>query len=169
MACGETPLALPACETLQLLGRELGAYSGVADEEFVGHSSVGCGSETGGVMFENGFSVRGGFADADGAGDKVLVDFLREIFLDFFNYLTGKICPAIVHGHDDAFEFEARVCAGASDFIEDADDFSKSFEAEPFALEGDEDLVRCGEGSGHEDTKRGWGIEDTVFEKIVWF
>ncbi len=119
-------------------------------------------------MLENGFPVRWSFADADGSRDDLLVDFLWEIFCDLFDNLTAQQGAAVIHRHDDAFEGEVWIGAGAANFIEDADDFRETFKAEPFALEWDENLIGGSERGSHEHAE-GWrGVENTVFEKIVW-
>ncbi len=49
------------------------------------------------------------------------------------------------------------------------DDFRESLEAEPFALERDEDLIGRGERGGHEHAERGRGVEDAELEEVVGF
>ncbi len=111
--------------------------------------------------------MRGSFADADRSWDDLLVDFVGEIFGDFFDNLAAEQGAAVIHGHDDTLEGEVGVCTGAADFIEDGDDFRQTFESEPFTLEWDENLIGGSERGSHEDAERWRGIEDAVFEKVV--
>lgn len=118
-------------------------------------------------MLENGFSVRRCFADPDRSRDDLLVNLFGEIFGDLFDNLTAEQGAAVIHRHDDAFESEIGIGAGAADFIEDGDDFRQTFQAEPFALEWNENFIGSSECGGHEDAERWRGIEDAVFKKIV--
>ena len=51
----------------------------MADEELIGEFAVCSGSEAVGVVLEDRFAMGGSFADADRAGDDVLIDFVGEI------------------------------------------------------------------------------------------
>lgn len=139
----------------------------MADEELIRQLRVGGGSETLWIVLEDGFSVAGSLADADGAWDEGLVDLIRKIIHDFLDNLAGKKRAPVIHRHDDAFEGEAGIGSGIANLIKDPDDFRKAFEAEPLALERDKDFIGGGESGGHQDTKGRWSVENAEFEQIV--
>ena len=60
-----------------------------------------------------------------------------------------------------------RVGIGLADLIDHMDDFGEAFEAEPFALERDEDFIGSGEGGCHEHAERGWRVENAELEEVV--
>ena len=82
--------------------------------------------------------------------------------------VNGKVGAAVVHGHDDAFDLHFWVSAAEADLFLDVNDFGQAFEAEPLALEWDEELVCGGESGGHEHAE-GWRAvhEDEVVSGFV--
>ena len=61
-----------------------------------------------------------------------------------------------------------RVGIGLADLVDHMNDFGEAFEAEPLALEWDEDFIGSGEGGCHEHAKRRWCVEDAELEEVVW-
>ena len=75
--------------------------------------------------------------------------------------MTGA---AVVHGHEDALDGDAGVDAAGDDLVVDVDDAGEPFEAEVFALNGDEEPVGGGEGGRHEDAEGGRAVDDDEVE-----
>ena len=146
-----------------------GGKGTMAREEFIGQGEICLRAGTAGIVLEDRATVAGRFADADGTRDHRAVDLFREVIADFLDDLAVEIGAGVIHGHDDALQPDVRVGAGFADLPDDMDDFGQPFEAEPLALERDEDLVGGGEGGSHDHTERGRGVEDAVFEEVVGF
>ena len=147
--------------------RESRADGRVADQKFVRDRTVGLGSNASHVVLEDGFPVTRRFSDPNCAGNDRLIHLFGEELGDFFDHLAGKEGPAIIHRHQNALEADIRVGVGVPDLVDHMDNLRKSFEAEPFALERDEDFICRSQCRGHQHAE-GWrGVQDAVFEEVV--
>lgn len=141
----------------------------LALEEFSGEGSVSESAGAGGVVFEDGEGVTWSFAEADGAGDSDVEDCWSEEGADVADNGGIEVCAGIEHGHEEAAELEGGVGAGVTDLGGDLEEEAEAFEGVVFALDGDEELVGCGEGIGHKDAEGGGAIEENVVEVGVGF
>lgn len=137
---------------------------GVSGEEFGGECLVGDGAATVGIVFDDGLAEAGGFAEADAAWDEGIINDVVEDLAHVVDDLLGEVHAGIEHGHDDAFDFEIGVGAAFADLRDDLDDFGEAFESEVFALDGDEQFIRCGESAGHQHAEGGGAVEQHVIE-----
>ncbi len=140
-----------------------------AFEEFLGELLVGNGTCSTPVVFEDGQAVAGSLSNPDGSGDDCLVELLGEVVLNFFYNLLREIGPAIIHRHEDAFEYRRRANSCFPDMFDDVDNFGESFEAKPFTLQWDDDFVGSSEGRSHKDTEGRRGIEDDIIIVVCFF
>ena len=135
-------------------------------EKLGGECFVGGGAEAGGLVFEDGLAVAGGFGEADAARDDGFEDDFAEVGLDFGDDLRGEVI-AHEHGHEHAADGEVGIRAAVADLLDDLGDFAEAFEGEIFALERNEEFVGGGEGVRHQDAERGRAIEEDEIERGV--
>lgn len=124
-------------------------------KELLCQGPIGGGSESIGLVFEDGFAVAGRFSQANRARHDGSEDIFGEMLLNFADNLLGEVV-AHIHCHENATDFEIWIAAKFINLGHNAVDFRKAFQREIFALNGDEQFVRSREGIGHEDAK-GWG------------
>jgi len=59
-----------------------------------------------GIVGQDGFAETGGFREPDAARDDGGEDLVLEEFAKIAGYLAGQVGALVVHGEQDAFNFE---------------------------------------------------------------
>lgn len=98
-----------------------------------------------------------------------MINHIGEDGSHVIDHLLGEVHAGVEHGHDDALNGEVGVGTAFADLGDDLNDFGEAFESEIFALDGDEQFVRRGEGSGHEHSERRGAVENGVVEMAAGF
>jgi hypothetical protein len=78
----------------------------------------------------------------------------------------GKVGSRVGHRHHDALEHDFRIGSALFDLVVDSDDLGEAFEAEIFALEGHDELIRSGQGRGHQHAERGRAVEKEIIRHL---
>lgn len=141
-----------------------GGGPAAAGDEFICQSPIGYRTTAGRLVFDDAFAKAGSLAQADRAWNDGLIDRLGEVIAHVVDNLVGEIGPAVVHGHDDAFEEQVRIRSAVADLLGDADDIGETFEAIVLALDGYNQLVRGCQRASHENTQ-GWRrVENSIIK-----
>ena len=89
------------------------------------------------IVHNDGFTEGGSFSQFGIPVDDGIEDGLFEVLFYFVYYLVAESEAAIVHCHEDAFDFEVGIESALNDF-DGIEKFTQSFEGEEFALYGND-------------------------------
>ena len=151
------------------LPRALRGCSGLLmDKDLFCKLDIAFGALGAGVVGKDGFAETGGFGEADAAGDGGLEDLILEEFAEIGGDLAGEVGAVVVHGEENAFNFEGML-EGFADSLDGIDEFGDAFEGEEFALNGDDDGIGGEEGVEGEEVECGGAIDEDELVIVAEF
>lgn len=137
-------------------------------QKFPGQGAIAFGPHSGGIVGEDGSAMAGRLRQAHGPGNDALEYLVGKMLLDIGEHLLAEPGARVVHGHEDADDFEIGIEALVLDFLDESQDFRNAFEGVELALDGDDQAVGGGQGAGHEDAEgRGAVDHDEIKGGVV--
>ena len=108
--------------------------------------------------------MAGGFSKAHITGNDGIINAAAEYPADFLCHLNAQICAGIQHGEDDAFN--GQVPIDLLNLLDGAHQGGNTLKGIIFALNGDEDTVRCTERIDGNESKRGRTVDEDEIKLI---
>ena len=111
--------------------------------------------------------MTGGFSETNGSGDDRAENLFSEVGAEILTDLLAEAGAGVVHRQDNSENCEGGIVFPLFDPLDQAENFSHSFESKVLALDRNKDFVGRDESTGHEEPDAGRAIEDDEIESGI--
>src|SRR6185437_8271864 len=136
-------------------------------DELARECSIGFGGCSTWSVLQNRFPKAWGFAQANTPRNHGLINAFAEMLAHLGYNLLTKICPTVVHGHDNTAELESRVRTRIAHLLDQSDNFYQSFQREILTLYWGQKFVGSRQCIGHQNSERWRTIQQNKIKRLI--
>src|SRR6185312_2212441 len=136
-------------------------------DELARECSIGFGGCSTWSVLQNRFPKAWGFAQANTPRNHRLINAFAEMLAHLGYNLLTKICPAVVHGHDNTAELQPLVRARIAHLLDQSDNLYQPFQREILTLYWGQKLIGGGKRVAHQNSERRRAIQQNKIKCLI--